>query len=86
MKQKDHKPIIDQKMAIERLMRSADGELLIKYLGEICLKNIGAPCTNAYEYAYNEGRRSVFLALLQMAEKNLSMFVYNLVKDEENNF
>lgn len=86
MTKKDHQPIIDEKMAIERLIKSKDGELLIKYLGEICLKNIGVPCDNAYEYAYNEGKRSVFLALLQMAEKNLGMFVYNLVKDEENNF
>ncbi len=80
----NNKKIVEEKSAIERLVKSDDGALLIRYLGRICLNNLGVPCANAYEYAYNEGRRSVFLTLLQIAEKDLSMFVYDLVKEEEN--
>ncbi len=77
------KKIVEEKSAIERLIKSDDGELLIRYLGRICLNNLGVPCSDAYEYAYNEGKRSVFLTLLQMSEKDLSMFIYDLVRDEE---
>lgn len=78
-----NKKLTDQKTAIERLIKSDDGQMFIQYLGQICLCNMGVPCKDAYEYAYNEGKRSVFLAILQMAEKDLCDFIYDMVKDDE---
>lgn len=78
-----NKKIIDRKKSIERLIKSDDGQILIDYLADICLTNLGVPCKSALDYAYNEGKRSVFLAVLQMAEKDLGNFVYDMVKEEE---
>ena len=78
-----HTKLIARKAAIERLIKSDDGQELINYLADICLNNLGAPCKDALEYAYNEGKRSVFLAVMQMAEKDLGNFIYNIVREEE---
>ncbi|MBR1734324.1 MAG: hypothetical protein IJ730_02585 [Alphaproteobacteria bacterium] len=69
--------------AIQRLIQGEDGTELVKYLGDICLRNLGCPCKDPLEYAFNEGKRSVFLAILQMAELNTAEFVRSMVKDNE---
>ena len=74
---------VQRKRAIERLIKSEDGTELVKYLGDICLRNLGCPCKDGQEYAFNEGKRSIFLAILQMAEMNISEFVHSMVKEEE---
>lgn len=73
--------ITKRKIAVEKLIKSEYGKFLIDYLGDICLNNLGVPCKDAYEYAYNEGKRSVFLAILQLAEKDLSEFIYDKVRN-----
>lgn len=77
---------IARKQAIERLIKSEDGIELVRYLGDICLRNLGCPCKDGLEYAFNEGKRSVFLAVLQMAEINEAEFVHSMVKKEEEYF
>lgn len=77
---------IAKKQAIERLIKGEDGIELVRYLGDICLRNLGCPCKDGLEYAFNEGKRSVFLAVLQMAEINEAEFVHSMVKKEEEYF
>ena len=77
---------IARKQAIERLIKGEDGLELVRYLGDICLRNLGCPCKDGLEYAFNEGKRSVFLAVLQMAEINEAEFVHSMVKKEEEYF
>ena len=71
-----------RKSAIERLIKGEDGKLLLDYLGSICLCNLGVPSKDLNEYAYNEGKRSVFLAILQMSEMDLSNFIHDMVKED----
>lgn len=75
-----------RKQAIERLIKGDDGKELIKYLGDICLCNLGCPSKDGLEYAFNEGKRSVFLAVLQMAELDMAEFVHSMVNKEEEYF
>lgn len=86
MRKQLNKRFAVQKSAIERILKSDDGALLMQYLGDISLTNIGVPCKDALEYAYNEGKRSVVLALMQVAEKDLGQFIYDMVIDEERSF
>lgn len=77
------KKTLARKQAIERLIKGEDGIELVQYLGDICLRNLGCPCKEGLEYAFNEGKRSVFLAILQMAELNEAEFVQSMVNNNE---
>lgn len=83
MTQQPSRKTVIRKSAIERLIKSDDGKELVKYLGDICLRDLGVPAKDALGYAFNEGKRSVFLAILQMAEMDLSEFVHSMVKREK---
>lgn len=72
--------LVIQKNAIEKILKSKNGKKLIEYIGDVCLGDMGVPSSNAYDYAFKEGKRSVFLALLQMAEINVSHFIHDRVK------
>ena len=82
----ENKKTLARKQAIERLIKSDDGKELVKYLGDICLRNLGCPSKDGLEYAFNEGKRSIFLAILQMAELDMAEFVHSMVKEEEEYF
>ena len=75
-----------RKQAIERLIKGEDGIELVRYLGDICLCNLGCPCKDGLEYAFNEGKRSVFLAILQMAEMNEAEFVRSMIHNDEEEY
>lgn len=79
----ENKKTLARKQAIERLIKSDDGKELVKYLGDICLRDLGCPQKDGKDYAFNEGKRSVFLAILQMAELDMAEFVHSMVKEEE---
>lgn len=72
-----------RKQAIERVIKSPDGRELMAYLGYICLSDLGCPQKDGLDYAFNEGKRSVFLAIAQMAETDISKFVRGMVSEEE---
>lgn len=78
---------LNQKRAIERILKSEDGKYLIQYLGDITLPNSGFPCTGIEEYAFQQGQRSILITLLQICEKSISDFctetIWDLIKLNE---
>lgn len=69
-----------ERLAVQRLIKSEDGKYLVSYLADLALRNLGVPCKDPYEYAYNEGKRSVFLAILQLSEQEVGSYIWDLVK------
>lgn len=66
---------ISQKEAIERILDSSDGKLLLEYLGDLLLFDVGGYCENPYASAFREGRRSVLMNLLALTDMNLLKYI-----------
>lgn len=83
MNSKTQNATIEEKQAVERIMQSADGELLLRYLGKCCLRGLGQRCRDPIDYAYNEGARSILLAIMQFAAKDITFFINDMVLRQE---
>lgn len=83
---KNQTKLINQKQAVEQILNSKNGELLLGYLGDLCLSDMGVAKKDAYAYAYSEGRRSVLLTLLQLAHRPVHVMLNEMVKEEEELF
>jgi hypothetical protein len=66
---------IAQKEAIERVLNSSDGKLLLEYLGDLLLFDVGGFCENPYASAFREGRRSVLMNLLAVKDMDILKYV-----------
>lgn len=83
MNNKTKTDTLEEKQAVDRIMQSADGQLLLRYLGKCCLATLGQRCRDHYEYAYNEGARSILLALMQFTAKDATFFINDMVLKQE---
>lgn len=77
------KELVDAKQAAERIFSSEDGQLVLNYLGKMCLNDLGVPKKDGLAYAYSEGRRGVLLTLMQLTERPLYKMVEEMVKAQE---
>jgi len=79
--------LLKQKTAIERILSSEDGQLLLQYLADIAFSHVGALSKDSLEYAFWNGQRSLLVSLLQFSEKDISNFclesIINMVKFDE---
>lgn len=71
---------ISQKEAIVRLTETPDGELLLEYLGDLLLWDVGSFCQNIYESYYREGRRSVLINLLSLKDMDMKKYMSEVKK------
>jgi hypothetical protein len=82
--------LIEQKRAIERVLASDDGKLMLQYLADVAFSHVGAVGKDGLEYAFWNGQRSLLVSLLQFAEKDVSNFtlnsIYEMVKFDEGKF
>lgn len=78
--------LISQKQALEQILTSPNGKLLLSYLGDLCLSDLGIAKKDPYQYAYSEGRRSVLLTLLQLAHRRLDTMLNEMVVEQEEDY
>lgn len=87
---KENARLLAQKKAIERILTSDDGKLLLQYLADITLPDMGLPCQELGQYAFRQGQRSILITLLQFCEKPASDFcvesIWDLIKIRENKY
>lgn len=74
---------LKQKQALEEFFNSPNGDLFLEYLGSLCLSDFGSPKKDAYEYAYSEGRRNVLSTLLQIGNRDINVFLKDMIKKQE---
>ena len=79
-----YKRHISQKEAIERVFSTSDGELLLEYLSDLLLFDVGQFCDNANAMSYREGRRSVLTNLLSLRDMNLLKYVQQVKEIQVN--
>jgi len=79
-----YKRQISQKEAIERIFSTSDGELLLEYLSDLLLFDVGQFCDNANAMSYREGRRSVLTNLLSLRDMNLLKYVQQVKEIQVN--
>lgn len=79
-----YKRQIAQKEAIERIFTTSDGELLLEYLGDLLLFDVGKFCDNANAMSFREGRRSVLTALLGLRDMNLLKYLQQVKEIQVN--
>jgi hypothetical protein len=81
-----YKRQISQKEAIERLTETDDGKLLIEYLSDLVLFDIGTFCNDPYALSFREGRRSILINLLSLKDMKLMKYIKEVKRVQVNLF
>lgn len=80
---KAQQEILSEKRALEQLLSSENGDLLLDYLAKLCLNDMGLAKKDGLEYAYSEGRRSVYLTLMQFAKRPFNKMLNEMIEKQE---
>jgi hypothetical protein len=79
-----HKRQISQKEAIERLFETSDGKLLLEYLSDLLLFDVGNFCPNSNAMFFREGRRSVLTNLPAVKDMAIGKYLEEVKKIQVN--
>jgi hypothetical protein len=70
------------KEAYERVFSTEEGKMILDDLAKKCLDGIGVYVAEANQYIYNEGKRSIFMYLLDCIKLDFKLYAERFVEGE----
>jgi hypothetical protein len=72
------------KEAYEKVFSTEEGKIILNDLGKKCMEELGIYISDENKYIYNEGRRSIFMYLLDNIKLDFRLYAERFVEGEFN--